>query len=140
MKSFGVLEQLAAFANAFRTARNILNFIHAHFIQKPAPAFWNAVSPAAHFIQKPVPTFWNAVFPAAHFTQKPVPTFWNAVSPSSAFYPKTGSHFLECAVSHLHFARWFLNIHNETRFRSRLSQRKEASPYQGLMRLPDGNL
>ncbi|MCY1379168.1 hypothetical protein D9M69_668600 [compost metagenome] len=62
LKSFRVLEQLAAFANAFRTAPNNLTFYNAHFIQKPFHTF------------------------------------------------------LECAVSHLHFARRFLNIHNETRF------------------------
>ncbi|WP_435658372.1 hypothetical protein [Brucella pituitosa] len=80
LKSFRVLEQLAAFANAFRTAPNNLTFYNAHFIQKPFHTFWNALFPAAHFIQKPFHTFWNALFPAAHFIQKPFHTFWNALS------------------------------------------------------------
>ncbi|OYR19682.1 hypothetical protein CEV31_1100 [Brucella thiophenivorans] len=40
MKSFRVLEQLDAFANAFRPPTNNLDFsVNAHFIQKPAPTF-----------------------------------------------------------------------------------------------------
>jgi hypothetical protein len=79
LKSFRVLEQLTAFANAFRDAPNILTFVCAHFIQKPFHTFWNAAFPAAHFTQKPFHTFWNAVFPTAHFIQKPFHTFWNAL-------------------------------------------------------------
>ncbi|OYR27227.1 hypothetical protein CEV34_1439 [Brucella pseudogrignonensis] len=61
LKSFRVLEQLAAFANGFRDAPNILTFVCAHFIKKPFHTFWNAAFPAAHFIQKPFHTFWNAL-------------------------------------------------------------------------------
>jgi hypothetical protein len=98
LKSFRVLEQLAAFANAFRDAPNILTFVCAHFHPKTV----------SHFLE--------CGFPNSAFYPKTVSYFLECSFPNSAFYPKTVSHFLECAVSHLHFASPFLNIHNETRF------------------------